>query len=67
MNSAKSYRVDEETAEKIKKLWLDGIRIDEDLKESEIVNYILKKHIKETEITEVIAGRRKRWERIKPK
>lgn len=67
MNSAKSYRVDEETAEKIKKLWLDGIRIDEDLKESEIVNYILKKHIKEIDITEVIAGRRKRWERIKPK
>lgn len=67
MNNAKSYRVDEETAEKIKKLWLDGIRIDEDLKESEIVNYILKKHIKETDITEVIAGRRKRWERIKPK
>lgn len=67
MNSAKSYRVDEETAEKIKKLWLDGIRIDEDLKESEIVNYILKKHIKDTDITEVITGKRKRWERRKTK
>lgn len=67
MNSAKSFRVDEEIAEKIKKLWLEGIRIDDDLRESEIVNYILKKHIDDTQIREIISGKRKRWERAKTK
>lgn len=65
MNSAKSYRVDDETAEDIKRLWLEGIQIDNGLKESEIVNYILKKHIKGADIQEIIKGKKKRWERVK--
>jgi hypothetical protein len=65
MNSAKSYRVDDETAEDIKRLWLEGIQIENGLKESEIVNYILSKHLKNADINEIINGRKKRWERVK--
>lgn len=65
MNSAKSYRVDDESAEQIKDLWLEGIRKDSNLKESEIVNYILEKYLKDADIDEIINGRKKRWERKK--
>lgn len=65
MNSAKSYRVDDESAELIKKLWLDAIRIDSSIKESEIVNFVLSQHLKNADIVEIINGRKKRWERVK--
>ena len=63
MSNAKSYRVDEENSQAVKELWRKGIKIDEDLKESEIVNFLLKKHLATTDINEVVKGRKKRWER----
>lgn len=65
MNSAKSYRVDDETAKEIQRLWLIGVQIDSSIKESEIVNFVLSKHLKNADITEIINGRKKRWERVK--
>ena len=63
MSLAKSYRIDEEIAAKVKKLWRQGLEVDEDLRESEIVNYVLKKNLETTSIEEIVEGRKKRWYR----
>ncbi len=61
MSNAKSYRIDEDIAGTVKKLWRQGLDLDEDLRESEIVNYVLKKHLETTNIKEVVENRKKRW------
>lgn len=63
MSLAKSYRIDEEIAATVKKLWRQGLELDEDLRESEIVNYVLKKNLETTSIEEIVEGRKKRWYR----
>lgn len=63
MSLAKSYRIDEEIAATVKKLWRQGLELDEDLRESEIVNYVLKKNLETTDIKEIVEGRKKRWYR----
>lgn len=61
MGVFKNFRVDDSSYEIIRKLWREGLDLDEDLKESEIVNYILAKHLPTTDIREVVENRRKRW------
>lgn len=63
--TAKTYRVDEEIAKKIREIWRSGIDIEEDLKESEIVNYALMKVLPSLDIDEVIKNRKRRWSREK--
>lgn len=63
--TAKSFRIDEATSQKVRELWKTGINIEEDLKESEIVNYALEKALVNLEIEEVIKNRKRRWLRTK--
>lgn len=61
MGVFKNFRIDEDSYAIVRKLWREGIDIDEDLKESEIVNYVLSKHLPTIDIKEIVANRRKRW------
>lgn len=63
--TAKSFRIDEATSKKVRELWKTGVNIEEDLKESEIVNYALEKGLILLEIEEVIKNRKRRWVRNK--
>jgi len=63
--TAKSFRIDEATSKKVRELWKTGVNIEEDLKESEIVNYALEKGLVLLEIEEVIKNRKRRWLRNK--
>lgn len=63
--TAKSFRIDEATSKKVRELWKTGVNIEEDLKESEIVNYALEKGLILLEIEEVIKNRKRRWLRTK--
>lgn len=63
--TAKSFRIDEATSKKVRELWKNGVNIEEDLKESEIVNYALEKGLILLEIEEVIKNRKRRWLRNK--
>ena len=63
--TAKSFRIDEATSKKVRELWKTGVNIEEDLKESEIVNYAIEKGLILLEIEEVIKNRKRRWLRTK--